>query len=450
MRAYGELQGTPREPRLMPAPVQKNDSVTSTLGGIGWPQPMLYAALGGYASNTGVPVTPFTALQSAAVYSCIRCIAQDIALLRPGVQARLPNGLIRKLPIHPVNLLFSRPNQWMTAYEFWSYMVTSICLRGNAYTVVERDEFGSPVELIPVAPDRVTIMLSDEGELWYRVNSRRLGYGIVIPPEDMLHLKNISLDGYMGVSPIAISQDVIGLALATQQHGGILFRQGGQIGGVIQFPGPLSDLASKRIQNSWMEQHAGVQNAHKVAVLEEGGTYQKIAMTNEDAQFLATRQFQVVDICRIYGVPPHKVGELTRATFANIEQQQQQYIDSALQPLARSIEELCDHHLLFADERLNMGIKFDFDQMTRGDTKTRYETYQIALLNGILSRNEVRAKENLNPVEGGDEYRVPLNTADPTDPQQQPGAAKPPPPPQGGEQGEGDDEEEDENADADT
>ena len=382
---------------------------------------MLYAALGGYASNTGVPVTPFTALQAAAVYACVRFISQDIAMLKPFVRRTVRGGGYRREIDHALVKLFRKPNRWQTRFEFFSYWMASLCLRGNGFVVVERDRWGEPVELVPVAPDRVTMMLSPEGEMWYRVNSQRLGFGIMVPPDDMMHLKNISLDGYVGVSPIAIAQDVIGLALATQQHGGILFRQGGQIGGVLQHPGKLSKEASDRIAASWNTTHAGVQNAHKTAVLEEGMQYEKIAMTNEDAQFLETRRFQVIDICRLYGVPPHKLGELDKATLNNIEQQNQQYIDAALAPLAESICQLFDAHLLFEDERSLLECRMDFTDMTRGDTLTRYQGYQIGTLNGWLSRNEVRAKENMDPIDDptGDEYRVPLNTIDPT---QQPAA----------------------------
>jgi HK97 family phage portal protein len=411
------IAGAPQQTAAT-APETKNDAaVTSTLGGLGWPQPMLYAALGGYASNTGVPVTPFTALQAAAVYACIRAISQDIATLQPFIRRRLIGGGYQRELRHPLNKLFRRPNRWQTWFEFIGYAVSSICLRGNAFVVVERDRDANPIELVPIAPDRATIMLTDDGELWYRINSRRLGMGILVPPDDMIHIKNISMDGYVGVSPIAVAQDVIGLALATQQHGGILFRQGGQIGGVISHPGQLSKEASDRVANSWRETHAGVQNAHKVAILEEGMSFNKVAITNEEAQFLETRRFQVIDICRLYGVPPHRLGELDKATLNNIEQQNQQYLDSALRPTVRSIEQLFDHHLLFDDERSILECKFDFDEMTRGDQKTRFEAYQIGTLNGWLNRNEVRARENMDPITDGtgDEYRVPLNTAVPSD-----------------------------------
>jgi HK97 family phage portal protein len=415
---YGQYFGTPREPHIT-LPAKDASGVTSTLGGLGWPQPMLYAALGGYASNTGVPVTPFTALQAAAVYACVRFISQDIALLKPFIRRRLNNGSYHIESKHPLNSLWRNPNRWQTPFEFFSYWVSSLCLRGNGFVVIERDQFGEAVELVPVAPDRVTMMLSPEGEMWYRVNSVRLGFGIMVPPDDMMHLKNISMDGYVGVSPIAIAQDVIGLALATQQHGGILFRQGGQIGGVITHPGKLSKPAADRIANSWRETHAGVQNSSKAAVLEEGMKYEKIAMTNEDAQFLETRRFQVIDICRLYGVPPHKLGELDKATLNNIEQQNQQYVDAALKPIATAIVQQFDQHLLFEDERSVLECQMDFNDMTRGDLLTRYQAYQIGTLNGWLSRNEVRARESMNPITDGtaDEYRVPLNTGDPAHPE---------------------------------
>ena len=428
----GPSQQTTAPTRAEPTFGQKDaGAATSTLGGLGWPQPMLYAALGGYASNTGVPVTPFTALQAAAVYACVRMVSQDMAMLKPFVRRVLSNGGYRRELQHPLNKLFRRPNRWQTRFEFISYVLTSLCLRGNSFVVVERDKDANPIELVPIAPDRCTIMLSDDGELWYRINSRRLGYGLVVPPDDMIHLKNMSMDGYVGVSPIACAQDVIGLALATQQHGGILFRQGGQIGGVISHPGQLSKEAADRIANSWRETHAGVQNAHKTAILEEGMSFNKVAITNEEAQFLETRRFQVLDIARLYGVPPHRLGELDKATLNNIEQQNQQYVDGALKPIADSMQQLFDHHLLFEDERSFLECVFDFDDMTRSDLLTRYQAYQVGTLNGWLSRNEVRAKENLNPIADGtgDEFRVPLNTGDPTAAQtigqQVPGAAKP-------------------------
>ncbi len=418
MSFWGWLVGEPSA--AMPAKIepalerkQPGDMVGS-LNSMAFPQPLLYAALGGYASNTGVAVTPFTALQSAAVYGCVKCIAEDIACLPVYIRRKLIKGGWVVDETHPLNRLFRRPNRWMTSFQFWSYVLTSYCLRGNAYVVIERGPDGSPVELIPVTPDRVTIRLSpSDGTPWYLVNARQIGIGVWIPPDDIIHMKNMSVDGYLGLSPIACAQDVIGLALAAQQHGAVLFRQGGQVSGVLKHPGRLSKEASDNLAESWRNTHSGVQNAHKIAVLEEGMTFDKIALTNEDAQFLQTRQFQVLDICRLYRVPPHKLADYGRATFNNLEQQQQGYIDDCLGPHTLQLEGLMDDLLLFDDERALYADYFDVTGMLRGDTVRRYQSYQIGLLNGFLSRNEVRAQENLNPIPGGDEYRVPLNTGDP-------------------------------------
>ncbi|HSR78749.1 MAG TPA: phage portal protein [Xanthobacteraceae bacterium] len=391
-------------------PEQKQD-IVGAMNSLAFPQPMLFAALGGQVSNTGVPVTPMTALQAAAVYGCIKCISEDIAGLVLQIRRRSPAGGWIIDYRHPLNELMRRPNRWQSRFQFWAYVLTAYCLRGNSYIVIQRDQAGRPVELVPVSPDRITLQISPEGNLWYRVNSLHIGFGVLVPAEDMLHLKNMSLDGYVGISPIACAQDVIGLALAAQQHGAILFRQGGQISGVLRHPGKLSREATDNLAESWRNTHTGVQNAYKVAILEEGMSFDKVAITNEDAQFLQTRQFQVADICRIYRVPPHKVGDYARATFGNVEQQQQQYIDDCLAPHTDQLEDLMNEQLLFDDERPDYQTHWDYTSMLRGDQTQRYQAYQIGLLNGFLSRNEVRGLENMNPIPGGDEYRVPLNTA---------------------------------------
>jgi HK97 family phage portal protein len=444
------LTGQPSSPapqRIEPAIVasigadqtKQPGDIVGSLNSMAFPQPLLYAALGGYASNTGVPVTPFTALQSAAVYGCCKCISEDIAGLPLQMRRRTPNlGWVIDVT-HPLVDLFRKPNRWMSSWQFWSYVLTAYCLRGNSYIVIQRDKTGAPIELVPVTPDRVTVKLSVvDGMPWYLVNARQIGIGVWVPPEDMIHMRNMSVDGYLGLSPIACGQDVLGLALAAQQHGAILFRQGGQIAGVLKHPGRLSKEASDNLAESWRDTHSGVQNAFKTAVLEEGMTFDKIAITNEDAQFLQTRQFQVLDICRMYRVPPHKLAEYGRATFNNVEQQQQMYIDDCLGPCTEQLEGLMNDQLLFEDERGKYETHFDFTGLLRGDTIRRYQSYAIGLSNGFLNRNEVRASENMNPIPGGDEYQI---TAQPGQPAGS-HVAEPRPPSAGlGEEGEGEGDE---------
>jgi len=399
----------PRVEPVLQVPVTRSMPADSSLS---QPQSWLMGMLGAMPSATGIPVTPLTALQAAAVYGCVKCRSEDLAKLPIVMRRERADGQgWDKLTKHPLRRLFRRPNRWMTASDFISYVVISLDLRGNAYIAVARGPDGSPRSLIPLSPDRVSVLLSPNGTLFYNVHHPALGTGLTLHQDDVVHVRGLSLDGYMGISPIAAGQDAIGLALATQQHGAALFRQGAQISGVLSIAGSLSPEAAKRLGQSWQDTYGGVANAAKIAVLEEGAKFEKIALTNEQAQYLETRGFQVLDICRIFRTPPHKVMDLSRATFSNIEEQNQSYIDEALLPTAVRIEQALEDKLLFEDED-DIELDFDFDALLRGNMKTRFETYQIGLLNGVWNRNEVRAKERENPVPGGEIYRVPLNTVD--------------------------------------
>lgn len=363
-------------------------------------------------SNTGQPVNHLTALQATAVYACVKCLSEDIAKLPLVIRRRLRGGGYQTDTDHPLNHLFRRPNRWQTGFEFWARVVASLVLRGNSYIAILRDQAGAPRRLIPLNPDRVSVAVSPAGWLYYGVSHPLIGDGVTLHQDDMLHLRNPHAmlgDGVMGLSPIAAAQEAVGLALATQQHGATLFRQGAQIAGVLQTEQSLSLEAAQRLAQSWRDTYSGVQNMGKTAVLEQGLKFERVAMTNEDAQFLATRQYQTVEICRIFRVPPHKVFDLTRATFSNIENQGQDYINDALLPIGTQIEQQCEADLLFEGERERLTLGFDFDAMLRGDLNSRYSAYATAINSGFRSANECRIAENLAPIEGGDVFLTPLN-----------------------------------------
>lgn len=361
-------------------------------------------------STTGIPITPITALQSAVVYACIKCLSEDIAKLPLRMQRELPDGGWQPERTHPVARLLARPNSWQTPFDFWRTMVASLTLRGNAVAAIRRGADGSPDGLIPVPWDRVSVLVSPAGWLFYHISHPQVGAGVVLHQDDVLHLRGMCLDGgYIGVSPIQAAPDAIGLALATQRHGATLFRQGTNLSGYLKIAGKADAAVITQTQQQWKDLYGGVENTGKVAVLQMGADFQKLQMTSEEAQFLGTRQFTVADICRLFRVPPHKVQDLSRATFSNIENQAQGYIDDALMPIAVSIEQECDAKLLFADERAEYGFRVDFDEMLRGDFKTRMEGYAIGITNGVLSPNEARGRERLNSYEGGQTFTRPLN-----------------------------------------
>ncbi len=398
--------GTWREPTLALPPAVKRDY------SLAWPTPMLWGMFGGGGSNTGVPVTPISALQSAAVYGCVKCLSEDIAKLPLQLRKLLPDGGHQVDTDHPLNLLLKRPNRWMTPFQFWAYMLVGVLLRGNAMAAVVRGPDGAPESLIPLNWDRVSVLLSPAGWLYYLVSHPMLGDGLTLRQDDVIHLRNpMCVDGgYLGVSPIALGQDVIGLDIATRQHGSILFRQGTQMSGFLKTAGALSPEAATRVAQSWMNTYGGVQNSHKVAVLEQGMDFVKIGMTSEDAQFLETRGFQRVEICALFRVPPHKLQDQEHAHFDNLELSEQAYVNDALTPLAVEIQQRAARVLLFKDES-DYSLAFDFDKLLQADFKTRMEAYQVAIQNGIMSRNEARRREGLNPYAGGDVFLAPLNMA---------------------------------------
>ena len=390
-----------------PAPVQRDYSLA-------WPTPMLWGMFGGGGSNAGVPVTPLSALQSATVYGCVKCLAEDLAKLPLRLEHR-PAGSSgwRVDRDHPLNRLLTSPNTWMTSFQFWAYMVTGLELRGNAIAAVLRGPGGNALSMIPLNWDRVSVLLSPKGYLYYNVSHPMVGIGVTLHQDDVVHLRNpMAVDGgYLGISPIAAAQDVVGLPLAAQQHGAVLFRQGTQMPGYLKEPPgmPSSPERAAQIAQAWMNTYGGVQNAHKVGVLQNGMEFVKIGMTNEEAQFLETRRFGSIEICRLYRVPPHKEQDLENAHFDNLELSERAYVNDALQPLATEIEQRLAAVMLFDDERAEFRFRFDFDELLRGDFKSRMEGMALAINNRIMSPNEGRAREGLAGYAGGDRVFGPMN-----------------------------------------
>ena len=398
-----------REPRLTSAPVGPKKDSSGYGSGMGMSSSLFYG-LGVLPGSTGAAVTPFTSLQVATVYACVKRLSEDLAKLPIIIRRRLPGGGYQVDRNHPLNKLFRRPNKWQNASQCWAFFVQALALRGNGYGVIQRGLAGEPIGFIPISPDRMSVHLATNGDVYYAFSHPLLGDGLKLHQDNMLHARGMSFDGIMGVSPIAMSQDVVGLAIAAQQHGAVVFRQGAQIKGIIKHPGHLSPEAKQNIKRDFDSGFAGVQNAGQSAVFEEGMTYETVGMTNEDAQFLETRQHSVIEICRLFGMPPHKIGDLSEAHYANVEQGNLAYISDTLQPMATQIEQAAEHSLLFDDEQDEVQIRFDFDAILRGDRKTRYDTYQIGIMNGVLSVNEARMDDGRQPIEGGDEHRFPLNT----------------------------------------
>jgi HK97 family phage portal protein len=373
------------------------------------------AGLGMFQNNSGVQVTPYTALQSSAVYACVKRLSTDVAKLPLRMMRKLPNGGWEEETNHPVARLLRKPNRRMTKFEFVQTVVMYHQLHGNAYVAIVRDEAGIPVELVPMTPGAVSVTEASTGDLFYDVSSRMLSPNTQrLRAEDVIHVRNLSLDnGIRGASPIALASEVMGLTLAAQTLAANTFKQGAHFSGTLSTDQKLSPEQINQTSRAWHESSSGVGNAGKTPVLQGGLKFDKISQSAEESQLLESRKFAVEEVCRIFGVPPAKLHVVDRATTGNnVEEQNQSYIDDTLMAITRPIEEALEIDLLFGDEAGKYAFNFDYDELLRGNRSDRYAAHSQALQNGFMSINEVRAAEKLLPIEGGDTYRIQLNLAD--------------------------------------
>ncbi|MCM8710811.1 phage portal protein [Clostridium sp. SYSU_GA19001] len=357
------------------------------------------------SSRAGVVVNEETAMRISAVYACVRVIAETVASLPLPLYKRLPRGK-EKATYHPLyTVLHDMPNSDMTSFSFRETMMTHLLLWGNAYAqIIKR---GNQIaELWPLHPAYVRVEREPgTNKLIYRYTGGT--QEIVYSSEQILHICGLSFDGIKGLSPISMARETIGLAQATEEFGSRFFSNGARPGGILQHPGIVKD--PERLRKSWEEVYKGVQNSHKIAVLEEGMTYKEIGIPPNDAQFLETRKFQLNEICRIFRVPPHLIGDLERATFSNIEHQSIDFVVHTIRPWLVRWEQAIQKALIPEEERALYFTKFTVDGLLRGDFKTRMDGYAVGRQNGWYSANDIREFEDLNPIPeemGGDLYLV--------------------------------------------
>jgi HK97 family phage portal protein len=366
----------------------------------------------GYQTASGLRVSPESAMRVSTVYACVRVIAETIASLPLVIYRTLPDGGKTLASDHPLfRLLHDKPNISQTSYEFWEMMMAHLELRGNAFARIVPGPNGAADQLIPLHPDRVSVFRLPNGKLRYQVRYYYTAEVDYYAQEEMFHLRGMSSDGLVGMSTIAIGAEVIGAGLAAQEFASRFFENDSTPSGVAIHPKGLTQSAHDRIKASWREAHSGM-NQHSVAILEEGMTYQNVGMTNKDSQLLEARQFSRGDIASLFRVPPHKIGDLTRATFSNIEQQSIEFATDCIRPRLVRLERRIVNDLM-APLELGDGneyfCEFLMDALMRGDQKSRYDAYTTAINAGWLTRNEARSMENRNPIDGLDDPLTPLN-----------------------------------------
>jgi len=369
----------------------------------------------GYETQGGAMVTPDSAMRVAAVYSCVKVRAELVGQTPLLVYERLADNGKRRATEHWLyRLLHETPNPWQTPYEFRELIEAHVALRGNFYALAPRS--GDEVtELLPLPPWRVEPREDGRWGILYRVTLPD-GVPFDVPPSRILHIPGFGFNGKWGLSPIAYQRETVGLAQQLVEHGARLFKHGAAIGGIIHHGGPsippLSAEAYDRMQESFDEKYAGVGNAHKTIILEEGAKYEKIGMTDKDAQYLEARAFSRSEIAGMFRIPPHMIGDLARATFSNIEHQSLELVKFSLMPSFTRIEQRVAHTLLSPADRRRFFAEFLVDGLLRGDQKSRHDAYGIAIKDGWMTRNEARRFENMDPGPPAlDEFLTPMNLA---------------------------------------
>ncbi|BET98102.1 phage portal protein [Xenorhabdus taiwanensis] len=360
-----------------------------------------------YDTYTGRRVSPQLAMQLTAVFSCVRVLAESVGMLPCSLYEQLDRGNRRAVNERLHKLLSVKPNNYMTPQEFWELLIACLCLRGNFYAYKVK-ALGEVVELLPLDPGSVAPKLNNDWLPEYQVTFPN-GDTATLSQNEIWHVRIFTLNGLVGLSPIAYARQAIGLGLATEEHGSRLFGNGAVTSGVLQTDQPLKNEAFERLKADFESRHQGLVNAHKPLILEAGLKWQQISLSAEDAQFLETRKFQLEEICRIFRVPLHMVQNTDRATFNNIENLGIGFINYSLVPYLIRIEQRINAGLVKSSQQGRLYAKFNTGALLRGDMKSRFEAYATGINWGIYSPNECRELEELNPREGGDIYLTPMN-----------------------------------------
>jgi len=368
-------------------------------------------------SVTGIQINQGTALNASAVMACVTMLAEDVAKLTPRVWRRMENAARSEAKDHYLYELLHQPNDWQNGFEFVEQMQASLIMRGNAYAVISRNGRGQPVKLVPVNADWVALWEAPSGELFYRVTPQGLhlmaelrGQPFLIPFSDMLHIRGFSLNGLLGVSRIILAREAIGLFLAQEQQAARWMGNSSRPSGVLTTDNKLTPDAAKRMADDWKANMTGLQNTGRVPVLEQGVSWQPVSMVAKDLEFVASRQFQLQEIARIFRIPPHMIGELSRSTNNNIVQQSQEYVNYTISGYTKRWEMKLSS--TFGLRRDGIEVDFDMTELQRADITTRYQNYRTGIMSMFMTPDEARIDDGRAPL-GGDagELQFPANMA---------------------------------------
>lgn len=371
-----------------------------------------------FLQGKGYAVNHSTALRVAVVIRCADVVAKTMASLGCHLYKQTSGGK-KRAEEHPLyKILRQLPNSETTAYEFWHMYVFNLMLTKGAYAKIVRDQNGFIRELwnIPtghVYPGRNLQTGERYINVVYSTQSRQ---GVVNPVGERLYAPNFMYtpglrfqDEDVPHDFVRIASDVLGLSMALNAYAKDFFENGANLGGFVEYPQAIREEAFKKFKEDWQKAYAGVMNQHKWAILEGGFKLTKFDSKPEEAQALESRKFEIIEVCRIMGVTPHKVFELDRATFNNIEQLNIEYVQETIDPMDERLCQTVYKDLLTSNEQRRFYAKFNSNKLLKGDTQARTQYYNTMRQNGVMNTNDIRDLEEMNQIpedQGGNAYLV--------------------------------------------
>ncbi len=328
----------------------------------------------------------------AAVYSCVKVISETMALM--DLYVKRAKGKFYEIDsTHPLNNLYREPSPLFNRYQWIQVWVWWALLWGNGYCKIRRNRYSEPVEFIICPAYEVTVKKNERGRIFYEWFHD--GVMEIITSDNMLHLKNLSSNGLIGMSPIAIQRQSLGGMQAKMDQEGAFYTNGAKGSGVLMTPGTMGKKEHQNLTTSFRKETEGAKNRFKTIVLEEGVKYQQLTIPQNDAQFLESKKYDRSEVAGWYRVPPYKIGDHEKSTYSNIDGQERSFAKDTIVPWAMNVQQELDRKLLFADEP-HIVNQFNLDDLIKGDLKARYEVYEIATRSAIMKPIEAREAEGFN------------------------------------------------------
>jgi HK97 family phage portal protein len=345
-------------------------------------------------------------LKLSTVYRCVDLISSSIAQL-PIVPYHVYKGNKRIAYEQAAYMLFKSPNRRMTTFTFIKLLISQMLLKGNGYALIKREKDGTPAELVYIPAEYVTIMTPTT----YFEDIKYLIVGIdqIVEHTDIIHLINYTYDGYSGISTINYAADTLNLATYSEDHARTFFTSGANASGIVSVEGMVNDKQRNDIKKSWAETFHGNNRTGGVAVLGGNMKYESVQINPKDAQLLESRQFNVLDIARFFGVPATKLNSKEGATYNGIEAEQIAFLTDTIQPIIEKIEAEFERKLFAAKDRPFIDVKFDVTNLLRVDVKSKAEYYAKMFQLGVYSPNEIRQELGYEAIENGDNHFVQVN-----------------------------------------